>query len=147
MMKKNLFILSCSAALLAALSLSGCGRSDDQAAESRLETTPTASAFSAEEASSAPEESSQAGADRGTDTYGRDNSSTNGDVKVSESEAKTTALEAAGVEESEVTGLRIQLDYDDGRPEYDVEFYYDRMEYEYEIDAQNGKILSAEQSD
>ena len=39
---------------------------------------------------------------------------------------------------------RVELDYDDGALTYDVEFYTDNEEYDYEIDAKSGKILSAD---
>ena len=44
---------------------------------------------------------------------------------------------------SQVTFLKSSLDYDDGRQVYDVEFYSsDYTEYDYEIDAATGDILS-----
>ena len=56
--------------------------------------------------------------------------------------AKQIALENAGLAEGDVTFARIHLDYDDGYPEYEVEFYQGNMEYDYDIDAINGTILS-----
>lgn len=56
-------------------------------------------------------------------------------------EAIAIALKDVGLEESQVTRLRAELDYDRGRPEYDVDFHVDRWEYDYEIDAETGKIL------
>ena len=56
--------------------------------------------------------------------------------------AKSVALAHAGVSQSQVTRLRCELEKDDGRWEYQVEFCYGTMEYEYEIDAYTGAILS-----
>ena len=56
--------------------------------------------------------------------------------------AKSVALAHAGVNQSQVTRLRCELEKDDGRWEYQVEFCYGTMEYEYEIDATTGAILS-----
>lgn len=56
--------------------------------------------------------------------------------------AKSVALAHAGVNQSQVTRLRCELEKDDGRWEYQVEFCYGTMEYEYEIDAYTGTILS-----
>ena len=56
--------------------------------------------------------------------------------------AKSVALAHAGVNQSQVTRLRCELEKDDGRWEYQVEFCYGTMEYEYEIDAYTGAILS-----
>ena len=58
--------------------------------------------------------------------------------------AKKIALQHAGLKANEVSRLRAEKDYDDGRIKYDVEFQQGRMEYDYEIHAENGKILKAE---
>lgn len=62
--------------------------------------------------------------------------------KISAAEAKSIALAHAGLTEAQVKSLRAEYDRDDGRPEYDVEFRVGNMEYEYEIHAETGKILS-----
>ena len=64
---------------------------------------------------------------------------------ISEMDAKKTAFDHAGVTEADVTGLRVKLDYDDGRQVYDVEFYSGSQEYDYEISAADGTILSFDQ--
>ena len=61
---------------------------------------------------------------------------------ISKEEAIAIALKDAGLTQDQVTGLRAEFDYDDGRPEYDVDFRQDRYEYDYEIHAETGKILS-----
>lgn len=57
-------------------------------------------------------------------------------------EAKTAALADAGVDAGQATFTKTAPDYDDGMPVYDVEFYTNDREYEYEIDAATGRILS-----
>ena len=57
-------------------------------------------------------------------------------------EAKTIALNHAGVSASNAVFLHAKLDYDDGRRTYEVEFYSGSKEYDYEIDAATGEILS-----
>ena len=42
---------------------------------------------------------------------------------ISEADAKKTAFDHAGVVEADVTGLRVKLDYDDGRQVYDCLLY------------------------
>ena len=64
------------------------------------------------------------------------------EAKITEKEALKTAREDAGLKEKEIDYSRVKLDYDDGVLAYDVEFYADREEYDYEIDAKSGKILS-----
>ena len=62
--------------------------------------------------------------------------------KLTADEAKAIALNHAGFSAGQVKGLRAEYDRDDGRPEYDVEFRVGSWEYEYEIHAETGKILS-----
>lgn len=57
-------------------------------------------------------------------------------------EAKKIALKDAEMDESDVSGLRSKLDYDDGIFCYDVDFYSDGTEYEYSIQAKDGDIIS-----
>ena len=62
---------------------------------------------------------------------------------VTEEQARETALSHAGLTADQVTFVRSELDRDDGRLMYDVEFYTsDYKEYDYEIDAATGEILS-----
>ena len=67
---------------------------------------------------------------------------TNTGSYIGESQAKSIALSAAGLTSSQVSHIRCHLDWDDGRWEYQVEFWSGTMEYEYEIDAFSGTILS-----
>ena len=60
---------------------------------------------------------------------------------VGEAKAKAAALEHAGVTEKETSYLRVELERDDGRMVYDVEFYAGNREYDYEISATTGSIL------
>lgn len=60
---------------------------------------------------------------------------------IGEAKAKEAAFSHAGVSESSVQLLTVELDCDDGRMVYDVEFYADNIEYDYEIDALNGTVL------
>lgn len=62
--------------------------------------------------------------------------------RITKEEAIDIALKDAGFTKDQVTRLRAEFDYDDGRPEYEVDFHQDRYEYNYEIHAESGKILS-----
>lgn len=69
--------------------------------------------------------------------------SQSGSGTITEDQARQIALDHAGLSASQVTFLKSSLDYDDGRQVYDVEFYSsDYTEYDYEIDAATGDILS-----
>ena len=58
--------------------------------------------------------------------------------------AKQIALEHAGLSSSDVNFVKAELDEDDGRFEYEIEFHHNFREYEYTIDAASGTILEAE---
>lgn len=65
--------------------------------------------------------------------------------KIGKAKAKTIALNHAGLAASKVTFKKAKLDKEDGRWVYEVEFRLRnnrRIEYDYEIDAYTGKILS-----
>lgn len=64
--------------------------------------------------------------------------------QITEDQAKAIALEHAGLAQGDVTQLRIELERDDGRLEYEIEFTSGNREYDYEIDAETGRILSFE---
>lgn len=56
--------------------------------------------------------------------------------------AKAIALEDAKLTEGSVDFIKANIDYDDGRKVYDVEFCTGNTEYDYEIDASTGDIIS-----
>lgn len=62
--------------------------------------------------------------------------------EIGEAKAKQIALSHAGIKEADTSYLWINRDYDDGRLEYEVEFLAGSKEYDYDIDAADGSILS-----
>ncbi|HIY00327.1 MAG TPA: PepSY domain-containing protein [Candidatus Blautia faecipullorum] len=66
------------------------------------------------------------------------------EAEYTKEEALAITLEDAGIDEKDVKRSRVELDYDHGELTYDVEFYTESEEYDYEIDAKSGKILSAD---
>lgn len=60
--------------------------------------------------------------------------------KIGVEEAKEAALKHAGLTAAEVTFIKEELDYDDGRTEYDIEFVTSTTKYEYEISADDGAV-------
>ena len=62
-------------------------------------------------------------------------------------EAQAIALEHAGFTADQVRFLRTEPELRDRVPHYDVEFAEGRWEYEYEIHAETGAVLSFEKDD
>lgn len=58
--------------------------------------------------------------------------------------AKSIALNHAGVSENEAYDMEIELDDEDGKLVYEIEFKSGNMEYDYEINAATGAILKHE---
>lgn len=58
--------------------------------------------------------------------------------------AKNAALKHAGVTESQATELKVELDREDGKLVYEVEFKSAGYEYDYEIDAVKGTVLQSD---
>lgn len=56
-------------------------------------------------------------------------------------DAKTIALTYAKLSADAAIFTKAELDYDDGRTEYEIEFYADGREYEFTIDAASGTVL------
>lgn len=58
-------------------------------------------------------------------------------------QAREAALGHAGLDSEEVTFVKTELDWEDGRQVYEVEFYSaDHKEYDYEIDAATGEVIA-----
>ena len=63
---------------------------------------------------------------------------------ISVDSAKLRAASSAGLEVDKVTFTKAKLDKEDGRTVYEIEFYIDDSEYEYEVDAYSGDIVCEE---
>lgn len=121
-MKKILFAILMISIL--AISVTGCADKDDMAPSTADE------AVSSEEVPPAESVSSHA-----------NETTTRMDV-ITVERAKEIALTHAGLAETDVTFVKAGLETDDDRQEYEVEFYSGNTEYDYDIDASTGDILS-----
>lgn len=61
---------------------------------------------------------------------------------ITRDEAKDAALRDSGLSEAEASALRARLEFDDGRFQYEVDFYSNGTEYEYLIQAKDGEIIA-----
>ena len=59
--------------------------------------------------------------------------------------AKSAAFAHAGLDAAQVTTDEVDFDYEDGRMVYELEFYADGAEYEYDIDASTGAVVKFSQ--
>ena len=158
-MKKRYFVLC---AVMMGMALAGCGDNsggetvrsqqsvestggDEIRADAPQTTkddggTDTGSASGSE---SSGQDSGQAQTAKDTAQTGQAAADTqSGGTQVTEEEAKKIALEDAGYTEEDVTGIRIKQDRDDGRDIYEVDFYVQAEEFDYDIDIASGQILS-----
>ncbi len=55
-------------------------------------------------------------------------------------EAMKTAAEYTGLREDQVRFTKVRLDWDDGRQVYEIEFVFDGVEYEMDVDVQTGRV-------
>lgn len=62
-------------------------------------------------------------------------------------EAQNIALKHAGFSANQVTALHTEYEIEHGIPQYDVEFHNGAWEYDYEIHADTGEILSYSKDD
>ena len=132
-MKKRTIILT--ALTLTGLLLAGCAASPTQ--ESRID-LQTAKAAAIETAETPVEEPTEK-----LETNEKKDASANSSTEISDEEAKKIALaQVPGAKESDIR--EFEVDYADGRLEYEGSIYYGEMEYEFEIDGYSGAIRSWE---
>ena len=63
-------------------------------------------------------------------------------MKISKEDAQQIALNYVGLTKDQVTRMHTEYEIDDRIPQYDVEFRQGNLEYEFEIHAESGAILS-----
>ncbi len=67
----------------------------------------------------------------------------NGSNYISRDDALKIALDDAKLTQSDIRDLDIELDYEYGQNVYEISFDYQRYEYEYYINAENGTIVKS----
>jgi len=70
------------------------------------------------------------------------NNTATGDIGIEK--AKQIALSHTGLSQGSVSFVKVKLEYDDGVKLYDIEFYSGNVEYDYEINAESGAIISVD---
>ena len=60
---------------------------------------------------------------------------------ITKDQAVETALKHAGVSKADASYINVKSDFDDGMEQFDVEFHVGMTEYNYDIDANTGRIV------
>ena len=123
--------------------LAGGQASADDGAE-KNQTSSQAGAAASQASPDGAQSSAQAGTAVSQSSGQQPSGGQNTSSGITEDEAKTIALQDAGVSASDAVFVRVERDRDDGRSVYDLEFYAGNTEYDYEIDSTTGKIVSAD---
>ncbi len=76
------------------------------------------------------------------ENYNHNKQSINNQSKITVEQAKEIALKHANLSESQVIFIKAGQEFDDGIEKYDINFYCDNKEYEYEINANTGEVVS-----
>ena len=74
-------------------------------------------------------------------TNNAQNNIVNNTGNISLDKAKEIALSHAGLSADQVTFVKVNMDFDDGIQKYDIKFYCNGQEYDYEINSSNGQII------
>lgn len=137
-MKKNnkrLISLICAVALLLAV-LTACGASTTTEDLVTPKSAPRADTSGTEVLENQSSQANSAEQDAAAPAKNAESSGS-----ITEDQAKEIALNHAELTEKQVTNLLVKLDQDDGQKEYEVEFWVDSTEYDYEISVATGDIL------
>ena len=124
-------------AVMAAGVFTGCGNAGTAQMNSATGTT-------AESQNSGTQDDDAQNVDQSANGTADQTGSNAGNSDIGEDAALQAALEAAGVSEKDASRVRVSLDRDDGRMVYDVRFDAGQKEYDYEIQASDGQVVSSD---
>lgn len=65
-------------------------------------------------------------------------------IPCSREDAVKIIMDYTGMKEDQIKVTKAHMDRDDGREIWEIEFYVDGIEYEFDVDAMNGCILEAD---
>lgn len=133
---KKIIVLALS--LIFVLSLTGCGRVANDVT-SDVESIGDSVVSGAESVVDNAE-------DAVTDNNGNSSKSMNLMAGITANDAKEAALKHAGLDAAQVSDVDIDLDRDNGKLIYEVDFNSGNTEYDYDIDAETGEVISADKS-
>ena len=136
-MKKIISLILCLAFML---SLTACGRTIN-------DMTSDAESMGNSVVSGAESAIDKAGSEiTGNGKENNGNSSVDLMAGITANDAKQAALKHAGLDESQVSNVDVDLDRDNGRLIYEVDFNSGNTEYDYDIDSETGEVISFDKS-
>ena len=103
--------------------------------------TQNSNESNAENSSESSTKNNNANNSQNNNTNNAQNNTVNNTGEISLDKAKEIALSHAGLSADQVTFVQANMDFDDGIKKYDIEFYCNGQEYDYEINASNGQII------
>ncbi len=142
-MKKIISLILCFAFVL---SLTACGRAMNDAT-SDAESMGDSIVSGTESAADKVTDGVESAVDNAeSSTKSADDSSMNLMAGITANDAIDAALKHAGLSKSQVTDIDVDLDRDNGKLIYEVDFNSGNTEYDYDIDAETGEVISADKS-
>ncbi len=134
--------------LVFVLSLTACGRAAGDVTsgvESMTDSVVSGTQSAADRATSGAESTANR-VTSGTESAASDKSSMELMAGITANDAKRAALKHAGIDESQARDIDVDLDRDNGKLIYEVDFNSGSIEYDYDIDAETGAVISADKS-
>ena len=145
-MRKKLLLFT--AVTIMTFSLTACDQSQSSAQKTQVKQQASTTASQAQQEASSSQNTNQTTTPINQESL-QNAQTTNNAVNVDpsasyigEDKAMAIALEHSKYTQQDLLFSYVKLDYDDGIWSYDVEFYAENKEYDYEIDAITGTILS-----
>lgn len=141
MMKRNMYAYALSALLTGTCLLSGCGSTVPQAQTTPIVQDSLPSGSSGKTSQDSTGQQNMTAPDQNASASSEAAPVPQNTTVLSEAEALETACAHAGVSSANLLFSHVKQDFENGRSIYEVEFYADNQEYDYEIDASSGQIL------
>ena len=126
------------------ISLAGCTNSETASNGNKTNTestTQNSTESNVQNSSESSTENNNVNTSQDNNTNNAQNNIVNNTGNISLDKAKEIALSHAGLSADQVTFVKVNMDFDDGIQKYDIKFYCNGQEYDYEINSSNGQIV------
>ena len=126
------------------ISLAGCTNSETASNGNKTNTestTQNSTESNVQNSSESSTENNNVNTSQDNNTNNAQNNIVNNTGNISLDKAKEIALSHAGLSADQVTFVKVNMDFDDGIQKYDIKFYCNGQEYDYEINSSNGQII------